>query len=118
MQRTLHPHGLAASSRPNNGFASGLLVLFAWLGAFGVGLRLLVGWPVLPSVPQQLPSWTAAQVWLQSPGAPLQELVSIAALLAWVVWFWALAGVLLRIGVDFADALTRGARWVGTLRLA
>ena len=36
---------------------------------------------------------------------------------AWVVWLWPLAGVLLWVFVDLADQLTRGARWAGSVRL-
>jgi hypothetical protein len=33
-----------------------LLVLLAWLAIFGLGLRLLIGWPSAPGCPDVLPS--------------------------------------------------------------
>jgi hypothetical protein len=95
-----------------------LVVLFVWLAIFGVGLRLLVGWPTMLPVPDQLPSWTVVEVWALSPGGSLSGLISVAAFVAWAVWLWTLASVLLRVGLDFADALSRGARWVSSLRRA
>ena len=44
-------------------------------------------------------------------------MMSWAGALAWVVWLWTCATVLLRVGVDLADTLTRGARWVRSVRL-
>ena len=94
-----------------------LPILLGWLTLFGVGLKLLVGWPTAPVLPDHVPSWSVIQVWIQSPGASLDGLLSWAAALAWVVWVWTLASVLLRVAVDVADVLTRGARWVGSVRL-
>src|SRR5579859_6394355 len=109
MQDSLHYRRLAGRARPSVRFASDLTVLLAWLAIFGFGLRLLVGWPAAPSLPEQMPSWSAFQVWAQSPGASLQGLISFAAILAWAVWLWTLASVLLRVAIDLGDAFTRGA---------
>src|SRR5215207_9216356 len=93
-----------------------LAVLLAWLAAFGLALRLLVGGPSAPVFPESAPSWSTLQVWAFSPGAALDGVLSWVALLAWAVWAWTLASVLLRVVVVVADSLTRGARWVQSLR--
>jgi nucleoid-associated protein YgaU/DNA-binding SARP family transcriptional activator len=117
MQSSLpRPRPLRAGSRVP-GVSYDLVVLLGWLTLFGVGLKWLVGWPAAPVLPAVMPSWSTVQVWAQSPGASPEGLVSWAAALAWVVWIWTLATVLLRVLVDLADALTRGARWVGSVRL-
>jgi hypothetical protein len=100
----------ASRSLADVGGSRDLLVLLAWLAVFGVALRLLVGWPAAPARPDAVPSWTAIQVWIQSPGASPAGLLSWADALAWAVWLWTCASVLLRLVVDFADALARSAQ--------
>src|SRR6185503_18090429 len=117
MQSSLPQFRPVSASSREPGASYDLPILLGWLTLFGVGLKLLVGWPTAPVLPDHVPSWSVIQVWIQSPGAPLDGLLSWAAALAWVVWVWTLASVLLRVAVDLADGLTRGARWVGSVRL-
>ena len=117
MQSSLHQSRSVDVSSREPGVSYDLPILLGWLTLFGVGLKLLVGWPAAPVLPDHMPSWSVIQVWIQSPGSSPAGLVSWAAALAWVVWVWTLASVLLRVVVDVADGLTRGARWVGSIRL-
>ena len=117
MQSSLRQSRSVGVSSREPGVSYDLPILLGWLTLFGVGLKLLVGWPTAPVLPDHMPSWSVIQVWIQSPGASLDGLLSWAAALAWVVWVWTLASVLLRVAVDVADGLTRGARWVGSVRL-
>jgi nucleoid-associated protein YgaU len=118
MQHSLQPRHFRIGRPPAVAPNRDLVVLLAWLAIFGLGLRLLVGWPKMLPAPELLPSWTVVEVWALSPGGSLAGLISVAAFVAWAVWLWTFASVLLRVGLDFADAFSRGARWVGSLRRA
>src|SRR4051794_17303860 len=100
----------------NERWSSGLVVVLGWLALFGIGLRLLVGWPVAPTLPAAVPNWVDVQVWSQSPGASPAPLMAWVSALAWAIWLWTFASVLLRIGVDLGECLTRDAPWMRLTR--
>src|SRR6266498_4127305 len=71
-----------------------------------------------PALPDHLPSWNVIQVWLNSPLAGIEPLLPVAFDIGWVVWGLTAASIALQVLVDLLDAATRGAAWVGSLRLA
>jgi len=90
-----------------------LLVLAGSLAA----LLLVIGSPEVPTLPDHLPSPFALEVWLQSPGTPLEMVSALARDAAWLVWLWAALSLLIElllVGVEATPA--RGADWVRALR--
>ena len=99
----------------------GLGGLLVWLVIFGVGLiglEQFAGWPAQPMLPDHWPSWAQIQVWLNSPLAGLGTVLPLAFDIGWIVWALTATSVLVQALVDLLDAVTRGAAWVGSLRLA
>jgi len=99
----------------------GLGGLLVWLAIFGgalAGLGQLAGWPAQPALPDHLPSWNVIQVWLNSPLVGIEVLLPVALSIGWLVWALTAASIALQVLVDLLDAATRGAAWVGSLRLA
>jgi len=96
----------------------GLLVWLAIFGAALAALEQLAGWPAQPALPDHLPSWNAIQVWLNSPLADIGPLLPVALDFGWIVWGLTAVSIALQVLVDLLDAATRGAAWVGSLRLA
>jgi nucleoid-associated protein YgaU len=104
-----------------NGSELGLGGLLVWLAMFGAalaGLEQLAGWPAQPALPDHLPSWNAIQIWLNRPLVDIGPVLPIAFDLGWIVWGLTAASIALQVLVDLLDAATRGAAWVGSLRLA
>jgi hypothetical protein len=88
----------------------GLFGLVLGLAAGGWVLRTVAG---LPRLPSELPALDAV---LLSADVPLDLVAYLLTTLAWVVWFWLVATVGLRVLVLTADGITRGAHWVRSLR--
>jgi LysM repeat protein len=95
------------------GLVSYLLVLAGSLAA----LLLVIGAPEAPGLPDHLPSPFAVEVWLQSPGPPLDVVIALARDTAWLVWVWAAASLAIEVLLALAEASpVRGARWVHLAR--
>jgi len=62
-----------------------------------VALVLLIGLPRPPTLPDHLPSAFALEVWLQSPGMPLDGVAEIGRIASWVLWGWAAASLLVEL---------------------
>src|SRR5438270_5863265 len=94
-------------------------ILLVWLAMFGSAVYFLAGWPpALPLLDSELPSSQVLGIWLRSPSLALDTLVPPVRLLAWVVWGWTCAYVVIRVVLSVLEWVTRGARWVHALRSA
>jgi two-component SAPR family response regulator/nucleoid-associated protein YgaU len=92
------------------------LRLFAFSGLMllaGVGLAATGGPPRVPSGVPRIQDVTAA---LSGSTLPLQPLVLVLIDLAWAVWGWILASLAVQLLLEVAEAVTRGAAWVRSLR--
>jgi nucleoid-associated protein YgaU len=93
--------------------------LTVWLAIFGSAVYVLAGWPpALPQLPTALPTWISVEVWLRSPALGIDVALPAARFLAWLMWGWTCATVLLRVGVNALELATNGATWVRSFRLA
>ena len=90
-----------------------LLGLALVLGAGGLFLGRVAGVPRLPGAP---PDWVELWLTLQGSDVPLEGALAILAGLAWVLWLWLSASVLLRLLVAVAGARAHGAAWAEGLR--
>ncbi len=90
-----------------------LLGLALVLGAGGLFLGRVAGVPRLPGAP---PDWVDLWLTLQGSDVPLEGALAILAGLAWVLWLWLSASVLLRLLVAVAGARAHGAAWAEGLR--
>jgi nucleoid-associated protein YgaU/DNA-binding SARP family transcriptional activator len=94
-------------------------ILLVWLAVFGSAVYVLAGWPpAVPLVASGLPSSQVFEIWLRSPSLALDALLPSVRLLAWVVWAWTCAYVVIRVVLRVLEWLTRGAAWVHSLRSA
>jgi len=90
-------------------------------GFIGLILGLAVGAIVLevaagpPHLPSQLPSWQVIGSTLRGSSLPLGVLAYLLSTVAWAVWFWIVASILLRLLLAGADAVAHGVAWVQLL---
>jgi DNA-binding SARP family transcriptional activator/LysM repeat protein len=103
----------ATSEGENRQRRLGMFGLLLGLAAGGWVLRAVAGPPRLPS---ELPAVDAVPGVLLGTDVPLGLLAYLLTTAAWALWFWLVATVALRVLVLAADAGTRGARWVRSLR--
>ena len=61
MQSSLRQSRSVGVSSREPGVSYDLPILLGWLTLFGVGLKLLVGWPTAPALPDHMPSWSVIQ---------------------------------------------------------
>ncbi len=93
-----------------------------YLGLAGLILGLALGALALyavagpPRLPQELPGWDAVALTLRGSYLPLEAVAYILTTGAWAVWLWIVASLILRLAVLSAEAVTRGAPWVGGIR--
>src|SRR5712664_3666022 len=80
-----HTRCVAADRRP-------LAVLISTLAVSGVSLYVVVGAPNAAQLPQ-VPSAGTLEVLLRSPNPPLDGLLELATFLAWGIWSWIVASV-------------------------
>jgi two-component SAPR family response regulator/LysM repeat protein len=90
-----------------------LLWLILLLGSTGAALYATGGPPRLPAGPPDAQVWWAT---LRGTSIPLAELGYILTMLAWLIWAWLSASLVLRLLVAAADLATRGAAWARSLR--
>ncbi|MDQ6671526.1 MAG: LysM peptidoglycan-binding domain-containing protein [Chloroflexota bacterium] len=78
--------------------------------------RLFAGPPDLSHLPA-LPSWGTLEVLARSPNPPLDGMLEVALLAAWVVWAWVAASVSIELALAVAEiGPTKGAAWVRRAR--
>src|SRR5689334_8922122 len=101
----------ADSSRP-----AALLGLVSLLTVTGAALVVLVGPPEVGKLPTP-PSWSTLEVLARSQNVPLDGVLQVAGLLAWLAWAWAVASVVLEFALAAIEqGPARGAAWVTTSR--
>src|SRR5947209_13655800 len=88
---------------------SGLIGLVLGL-TVGAGVLYVTGGP--PHLPREMPNWNLVGAKLQGSSLPLDALGYILTSVAWVVWGWIVASLLLRVLVAGAEGLAHGALWV------
>lgn len=93
-----------------------------FLGVLGLVATLIVGAVVLyrlagpPHLPIALPTWTASKAVLTGSDVPYAAITYLFSTAAWLIWFWVVGSILLRLLVPVAEILTRGAAWARSLR--
>ncbi|HEY8744555.1 MAG TPA: LysM peptidoglycan-binding domain-containing protein, partial [Chloroflexota bacterium] len=93
-----------------------------FLGVLGLVATLIIGAVVLyrlagpPHVPTDLPTWTASKAVLTGTDVPYAAITYVFSTAAWLIWFWVVGSILLRLLVTVAETVTRGAAWVLSLR--
>jgi two-component SAPR family response regulator/LysM repeat protein len=90
-----------------------LLRLILLLAATGAALYATAGPPRLPA---ELPDGHVWWATLRGTSIPLAALGYLLAMLAWVIWAWLSASLVLRLLVALADLATHGAVWARSLR--
>jgi nucleoid-associated protein YgaU/two-component SAPR family response regulator len=92
---------------------SQLSFLVLVLAVVGVGLYAVGATPYLPS---SVPNASDVASTLRGSDLPTETLGYILVDAAWLIWGWVVLSLLLRVAVDLAEAASRGAAWVGSLR--
>src|SRR5687768_1775235 len=90
-----------------------MLGLVLVLGAGGLFLVRVAG---VPRLPGETPDWVELWLTLQGADVPVEGALAGLAGLAWALWLWLSASVLLRLLVAAAGARAQGAAWVEGLR--
>jgi len=107
----------AAGHAPGMARWAGVVRYLLMLAGSLAALLLVIGSPEVPTLPDHLPSPFALEVWLQSPGTPLEMVSALARDAAWLVWLWAALSLLIELLLVGAEATpARGADWVRALR--
>ncbi len=93
-----------------------------YLGLVGLILGLTFGAVALgavagpPHLPRELPGWNEVAFTLRGSYLPLEAVAYLLTTAAWVVWFWIVASLVLRLVVVGAEIVTGGASWIAGLR--
>src|SRR5919199_4095812 len=104
--------GLPEPARPEALVWLGLL-----LAGTGAGLTTIVGPPDPGRLPA-LPSWGTLEVLAQSPNPPMDGVLQLAVLAAWLVWAWAAASVAVELVLTLAErGPAQGAAWLRRARV-
>lgn len=98
-------------ARPQS--ALGLAGLIGSLAVGGFALYALSGPPRLPA---QLPSFESVGLVLRGSYLPLEAVSYLFNSAAWLLWFWIVLSLALRVLAVCADELTSGAAWARALR--
>lgn len=93
--------------------ALGLAGLIGSLALGGIALYALSGPPRLPA---QLPSMESIGLVLRGSYVPLEAVSHLFVSAAWLLWFWIVGSLALRVFAVCADELTSGAAWARALR--
>jgi DNA-binding SARP family transcriptional activator/LysM repeat protein len=112
MQRWTYWEDVEEEAQPNRFGLVGLVALLA----FGAAVLLLTSGP--PHLPSRWPSLTTILTTLEGSNVPLGALAYLLTTAAWLLWFWTVGSLVLRLVVWSAEVLTHGATWVRSLRLA
>lgn len=91
----------------------GLLGLVIGLALGGLGLYAVAGPPHLPDA---LPSWEVVFLTLRGSSVPYAAIAYILGTVAWLLWIWMVASLVLRAAVVIAESLTNGAVWLLPVR--
>ncbi|MCA1648280.1 MAG: LysM peptidoglycan-binding domain-containing protein, partial [Chloroflexi bacterium] len=79
----------------------------------GLGLAAVAG---LPRLPADVPRLAHVSAVLSGSTLPLEALVLVLVDATWLMWLWIIGSLALELLVVGAEAATRGAAWVGSLR--
>ncbi len=112
MQRRAYWEDAEAEAKPNRFSLVGMVALLV----LGGMVLLLTSGP--PHVPPRWPSLTTILTTLQGSDVPLDAVAYILTTAAWLLWFWIVGSLVLRLVVWSAEVITHGATWVRSLRLA
>lgn len=91
----------------------GLALLLLLLAVGAIALNMVAGPPHLPP---QWPGWPVITATLRGSSLPLGVLAYVLTMAAWIVWFWIVASLLLRLVVVAAGTISDDAGWIQTLR--
>lgn len=95
---------------------SGFIGLMGLIVGLALGALALYAFAGPPHLPSDLPSWEIVVLTLQGSSVPLEAVAYVMTTMAWMVWFWLVVSLMLRLAVVGADAVTRGAAWAKALR--
>ncbi|HYT89101.1 MAG TPA: LysM peptidoglycan-binding domain-containing protein, partial [Gemmataceae bacterium] len=102
--------------RPEGAQPAPLACLVVLLAAAAAGLAKFGG-PPDPSRLPGLPSWGTLEVLARSPNPSLEGVLQVTVLIAWLVWGWAAASVLVELALVLAETgPAQGAAWLGQAR--
>ncbi|MDQ3700715.1 MAG: hypothetical protein M3442_07325, partial [Chloroflexota bacterium] len=103
-----------AADRAVGGRALGaLLGLLLVLGGGGAFLFRYAG---MPRLPQSLPDWGSVWFTLQGTDVPVEAALYVSGTVAWGLWLWLSASVVLRLVVLATDVYAHGTAWAVALR--
>lgn len=106
--------GASAAGRAVGGRALGALVgLLLVLGGGGAFLFRFAG---VPRLPQSLPDWGSVWFTLQGADVPVEAALYVSGTVAWGLWLWLSASVVLRLVVLATDGYAHGTAWAVALR--
>ena len=101
----------SAPARPE-----GVLGLVLLLAVTGSALAAFTGAPDPGRLPG-MPSFGSLEVLARSPNPPLDGLIAIVVLVAWLVWGWAVASVAIEFALGLAEqGPAQGAAWLRSAR--
>src|SRR5438105_6668545 len=96
----------------------GVVGLVLLLAVTGSALAMFAGAPDPDRLPA-LPSWGALEVLARSPNPPVDGVVTLVVLVAWVVWAWAVLSLCVEFALELAEqGPARGAAWLRGARVA
>lgn len=95
---------------------SGFVGLMGMIVGLALGALALYAFAGPPHLPSDLPNWEIVALTLQGSSVPLEAVAYVMTTVAWMVWFWLVASLMLRLAVVGADAVARGAAWAKALR--
>jgi len=93
------------------------------LGSFGFVLVLALAFALLsrfagpPHLPPSLPSASTVVQTLRGSDIPVEALGYIFTTLGWILWCWIVVTLVVNVVIGLAEKVTRGAAWVGSLRV-
>jgi hypothetical protein len=107
-----------AAREPTPARPEGVLGLVLLLAVTGSALGVFAGAPNADRLPG-LPSWGALEILARSPNPPLDGVVTLVVLVAWLVWAWAVLSLCVEFALAFAEqGHARGAAWLRGARAA
>src|SRR5919199_2811874 len=105
-------HASPGSPSPAPARPEALVWLGLLLAVTGTALTTVAGPPDPGRLPA-LPSWGTLEVLAQSPNPPMDGVLQLAVLAAWLVWAWAAASIAVELALTLAErGPAQGAAWL------